>query len=308
VGVLDHFDVSALDEVTFELSPADASSEYLLGLHSMGIRRLSISALAFFPEELSAMRAPHSAPEVGQALDRARAASIDDLSIDLAFGWASQDLELWQATLRQVVQRQIPHVTLIEMTPPPHSPVDTRELLARKVARFYKVAMRRLQEAGYEHYDIAHFARPGRRAVHNHGYANHANYVGFGPSARSFWWTDREAGGPARRWSNVADLKGYVKLLRRDELPVDRDEEVPLRELAGEYVLGRLGTTEGLDLDVLATRYDYDLRTAKAKALKRLLAEGYLEHPDDEEATHLLRLTERGKLVADAIMQYLMPS
>jgi oxygen-independent coproporphyrinogen-3 oxidase len=304
-ALIDTFDFAELAEVTFEVSPSDATQDYLRGLFSQGVRRLSLPVMAFFPEELAHMQAPHAAGDVVHAIRTARQVGFRSLSVDLAFGWAQQSADHWKAALGRVVELGVEHVALHETAAPTYSPVDTRELLARKVARFYKYAMRHLRRAGYEQYEIAHFARPGHRAHYNRRLHDHGNVLGLGPSAHAFWWTDRDAGGRAQRWTNVADLKAYVIDVNEGRLPLAQSEVVSRRALAAERVFDRLRTAEGLDLAELTARYGFDLRAQKAEVLARLEANGYIAPLDETDGT--VRLTDRGKLVCDAIVQYLVP-
>lgn len=289
-----HLAATDLEEATIELHPADAAPAYLEGLRAMGFDRLNLDLLSFFPDDLTALGATHTADQAEAALDAARAAGFRHLSIDLFFGWKDQDPLRWNANLQKAVRLDVPHIAITECT-------GDRMTAASDDARAaqYCFAMNYLREQGYEHYEVAHFARPGRRSLHNQRHWNHTNYLGLGPSAHSFWWDDL----PAHRWANVYNPARYAALLRQRHLPVAQRTPLDRAALAAEYVLLRLRTRDGLDLDTLDTRYGFDLRTIKADALARLIDENYIEPIRDGT----LRLTDRGLLVCDAVTRQFLP-
>ena len=296
--VVDVFDASSFEEGTAELTPADATPRYMRGLKRMGFDRLSIPVLSFFPTDLQAIEAPHSAEEAVEALRLARVTGFDDLSIDLLFGWPEQSRSDWRASLKLAVELQVPHVTLIE-APERAGPVADAEIRADQL----EFAMTFLQSEGYEQYELTHFARPGHRSAHQEAYYAHGNYLGLGPSAASFWWQNRSRAAVGRRWANVSDLQEYAALLKDGASPVAYRETLRPTALAREFVLLRLRTTEGLDLHHLATRYGVDLHAEHGSAIDALLDRGLL-HRD----VHRVRLTNQGRLLADAIAQRLLPS
>ena len=293
----DTVNVSEVEEVTIELNPADARAEYLDALRGMGVDRVSLAALSFFPVDLRAVDAPHSAEQVTRALKNLRAAGFQKVSVDLLFGWPDQTQSQWKAALDRAVELNLPHVTLLEASAEA-GPVASDDVLAHRL----ESAMSRLQSEGYTQYELTHFARPGGQSVHQVRYYAHDNQLGLGPSAESFWWAHRDRG-MARRWTNVSDLDRYVRLLRDRFPPVAFRQTLDRSALATEYVLLRLRTNEGLNLDHLEARYGVDLAASTDTLLDRLESEGLAEI----EKSHL-RLTNRGRLVADAITEKITES
>ncbi len=285
---------TALEEVTVELNPADAERAYLEGLRALGVDRLSLDVRSFHPDDLAALDAPHSARQAEAALDAVRAAGFERFSVDLVFGWAGQEPLRWRANLQMAVRLGLPHVALAECTGDRH-PAANED--AR--ANLYRFAMEYLPAEGYEHYEVSHFARPGQRGLHNQRHWDHTNYLGIGPSAHSFWWDEL----PAFRWANVRNAARYAALLAQRHLPIAHKTPLDRPDLAAEYVLLRLRTRDGLDLDTLRSRYGVDLAAQKDAALARLLDENYIEPIRDGR----VRLTRRGLLVCDAVTQKLLP-
>lgn len=291
-------DVSALEEITMELTPSTVSADYLQGLRQMGVDRLSIEALSFSNEDLRALDAPHTAEAVATCLREARATGVTNLSVDLFFGWPEQSHTDWTAALKRAADLDLPHLTLLE-APSQAGPVASDKALAHRL----KHAMTMLRSEGYEQYELTHFARPGARSRHQENYYAHGNQLGLGPSAESFWWPRRPDRGHARRWSNVSDVDRYIALLRDRFPPIAFRQTLDRRALAQEYVMLRLRTEGGLDLDHLAQQYGVDLRAEQARLLDRLQDEHLIRAVD-----HRIRLTVRGRLVTDGITETLMPA
>lgn len=294
-AIHDHFDTSPLEEVTLELNPADTEPAYLRGLLDLGVDRLSLDVMSFYAEDLAALQAPHAADEAESVVDAVHEAGFERVSVDLLFGWAAQDPLHWKANLQKATRLGAPHVAITECTGDQltEAPEETR-------TDQYRFAVQFLTDQDYEHYEISHFARPGQRGLHNERHWDHTNYLGIGPSAHSFWWNDL----PAQRWSNVRNLARYEALLRQRHRPTAQQTPLDLPALADEYVLLRLRTRDGLDLDTLRTRYDVDLKAQKADMLARLMRDDYLELVHDRR----VRLTERGMLLCDAVTQKLLPN
>ena len=295
--MIDVFDVSAVEEASAELHPADATSSYVRGLRRLGFDRIHLPILSFFPDDLRALDAPHTVEDAINALRLAREA-FDRVSVDLFFGWPQQSPALWRAVLNLAAELEIEHITVVE-APPNGAPTADADARADRL----EFAMSFLQSEGYQQYELAHFARPGARSAHQELYYSHSNYLGLGPSAESFWWTDRDATAMGRRWSNVSALDEYVALLDTGESPVAYRETLDAPALAHEYLLLRLRTDEGVDGDLLSDRYGFDIRHERSALLACLRNDGLL-HPDPQA----LRLTNRGRLVADAIASRLRPS
>ncbi len=290
------FGTASLTETTVELHPDDASPAYLEALRQLEVTRLSINARSFAKDELRALGASHSAEELHRILREARRIGFENTSVDLFFGGGVQSLSDWKTSLQRTVDLRVPHITIHERAPTENRHADDR---AERLA----FAMTFLDAKGYEQYELTHFARPGHRSKYQEHVYAHGNVLGLGPGAESFWWPDRTDPSTAERWSNVTDPEAYVERVQSKKPPVAHRETLAPRALAREYILLRLRTSEGLDLDVLEDRYDCPLRSEKRTTLDRLAVEGLIH-----DAPHRVRLTARGRLLTDAITRRLLPS
>jgi len=300
-----HFDVSTLQETTLEINPENADIDYLSSLRSLGFDRLSIGIQSFFPSDLEFMNRSHDADDAEACIEHARCAGFDNFSADLIFGIPDQPEEYWYANVQKLIRLGVPHISTYSLTIEEKTPLNKmveRGLVEpapeNEMEERYRFTMNFLREHGYEHYEISSFARPGARSKHNQTYWDHRNYLGFGPSAHSFWWR----GLPAYRWFNERNLRRYESLLRQFEVPVGGKETMSLDMLADEYILLRLRTSDGIDLSRLQNQYGVDLIYEKEEEIDRLISEGFIEAPENDR----LRLTDDGKLLCDSITSKLL--
>ncbi len=301
-----HFDTSGVREVTVEVNPDDVTPGYLRVLKQGGVTRLSIGIQSFFADDLKWMNRSHSAEQAEQSILWARDAGFDSFSIDLIFGLPDQPPEYWMANVQKAIRLGAPHISAYGLTVEEGTPLGKQ--VARglvipapddEVADRFSFTQSFLRDAGYEHYEVSSFAKPGQRAVHNSAYWTHANYVGLGPSAHSFWWGAPRSG--AHRWDNVRNLARYNALIEQRRGPVENADRLTMDALANEYLMLRLRTSDGLNLDTLNQRYAADLLHEKSDDVMMLQDEGLLIQDGST-----LRLTDSGLLVADAVTSHLL--
>ena len=244
------------DEFTLEANPEDIVEKglpYLSSLRSLGVDRLSLGIQSFNDEMLAWMNRRHNAERAEKAFRLAREAGFGNISIDLIFGLSNLQDVVWEATIDKAIALGPEHISCYQLS------VEGDSALANMVScgryapaddelcsRQYATLCRKLGEAGYRHYEISNFARPGFESRHNSGYWARKPYVGLGPSAHSF----RD---PYRSW-NSPQLAGYTST---SEILTDEDRAVEtimlsLRTSAGidgNYLRAH-GNAEGLDLMV----------------------------------------------------------
>jgi oxygen-independent coproporphyrinogen-3 oxidase len=302
-----HIDADA--EVTLEAIPDSASEAYLRGLRDLGVNRLSLGMQSFHDDELRALDRLHTAEDNRAAMRAARVAGFDNVSFDLIFGLPEQALERWRSTLDEAIALEPEHLSLYALT------VEEGTPLARDVARGrtpapdpdaqadqYEHAQQRLACAGYEHYEISTWARPGRRSRHNLTYWRGGDYLGLGAGAHSYL--------DGLRHANVAVPARYTELVNQSwaasEQPptshvATRETPSPQLAMADALILG-LRLLEGVSRAEFRTRFGVDPLRAFEVELGEPLAAGLAEAADDR-----LRLTERGRLLANEVFARLLP-
>ncbi|HYE96240.1 MAG TPA: radical SAM family heme chaperone HemW [Rubricoccaceae bacterium] len=296
-----HFDTAAVAEVTFEANPEDVTPEYLAGLKALGVTRLSLGVQSFFDEDLRWMNRAHDAAQAEAAVEAVAAAGFSSFSLDLIFGLPEQPFEHWGANLEKALRLGAPHLSTYSLTVEEQTSLGKQVALGRVVPagdttlrERFLFTMEYLETRGLRHYEVSSFARPGAESNHNSAYWAHRNYLGFGPSAHSFWKTTRSK---AERWANVRHLGRYEGLLAGGHLPLDTREPLGPDALAEEAILlGLRRLDTGLDLATLERDYGVDLLAEKPAELAALEAAGLIHSVTDR-----VRLTREGACVADAV-------
>ncbi len=293
-------------EVTLEANPGTMTGETLWAFRSLGINRLSIGIQSFHDHELKALGRIHDRAEAFRCIDHARAAGFDNISLDLIYSIPGQTLAEWEDNLRIAVDLAPQHIAAYSLI------VEDGTALAYMVqagearmnstdleAEMYERAMELLGVHGYEHYEVSNYALPGFRCRHNGNYWSHEDYLGFGPSAHSFW--KGSDGTSGRRWWNVADLSTYLDRLKGGALPVESEEQIGLCTMLNERIFLGLRSS-GVDLEGLRWNFGYDLQALQGATMGWLLDEKMAVLEGD-----ILRLTSKGYLLCDEICGRLLP-
>lgn len=281
-----------LKEFTLEANPDDLTNEKVTSLQKLkplGFNRFSIGIQSFFDDDLKYMNRAHNATEALTVVKRVQDAGFDKVTIDLIYGTPTMNDERWLQNLNTAFSLDVPHISSYALT------VEDKTGLERKIAkgeykpveeeqsaRQFKILMQQMKANGYEQYEISNFAKPGRYAVHNTNYWCGKKYLGLGPSAHSF-------NGTSRRW-NVANNINYINSIAAGSIMFEEEMLTPAQQV-NERIMTALRTQWGLPILDLGVR-NADLIQNSLKGINPThynLAEG------------VLKLTEEGKLFADAI-------
>ncbi|WP_071134816.1 radical SAM family heme chaperone HemW [Millionella massiliensis] len=265
------WDVERFDEATLEANPDDLTPAWLDTLRrESGIDRLSIGIQSFRDDHLQRMNRRHTAQDAIDAVRNARRAGFDNITIDLIYGlpWMSPDE--WQHNLDRAVELEVQHISAYHLTIEPRTvfgkqglrPVDeeTSEL-------HFRMLRETLTRAGFEHYEVSNFARPGFRARHNSAYWRGEPYLGAGPSAHSY------DGERQRSW-NVSSNRLYLSGAPRET------ELLTMTDLLNEYLMTRLRTVDGIDLGTIRERFGPDEARRIAARCERFAASGEMQPTD----------------------------
>lgn len=287
-------------EITFEANPDDISPEKARYLAQTGVNRVSLGVQSFDDERLSFLNRRHTARQALEAIDALRAAGIENISIDLIFGLPGQQLSDWQRELNMAFSLSVTHLSAYSLTYEEGTPLysawqrgSVRECDEEVVLSMFKELVCEASKAGFEHYEISNFAKPGFRSRHNSSYWTGVPYLGLGPGAHSY------DGGNVRRM-NVSSLRKYCDTNCHDvtgDVP-HVDEKLTPDERYDELVFTRLRTREGLWLGELSERR----RNYLLRAARRHLDGGRLRITP----TGRLQLTAVGIFVSDDVMADLM--
>jgi oxygen-independent coproporphyrinogen III oxidase len=281
-------------EITLEANPDDITASKLQEWRNLGINRLSVGIQSFQDDELIWMNRAHNAQQSLSCIDLISEAGFTNYSVDLIYGSPLLDDAAWKKNVDLVIEKNIPHLSCYALTVEPKTALDNmirkgkaRAVDADKQARQFLLLMEWLKNAGYEHYEISNFAKPGKRSRHNSSYWRAEPYYGFGPGAHAY-------DGTKRKW-NIANNSLYIQSIEKDTLPYEEELLTPTQQL-NEYIMISLRTMEGISLSLIHTNFGKEKATALAEHAKKYIASGKLIEVDE----HLV-LTDTGKLFADGI-------
>jgi len=284
-------------EWTVEANPASGKATVFEMLRRRGVDRLSIGAQSFDARELRFLERIHGPDDIGAAVRAARRAGFENLSLDLIYALPGQSLDSWRTTLGRAVDLGVEHLSCYALTYEDGTP------LARLRQQggitpcdesleidMFELTIEQLSAAGFEHYEISNFARPGRRCLANLVYWQNREYVGFGPSAVSYL--------DGVRTKNVPDVHRYVELMPAgaDAIVVER-ERLGLRRRACETAVQMLRLTDGIDTERFRSMSGFDAHTLFAEPIHRFSGAGLLSSTEGA-----IRLTPRGMLLANRVM------
>jgi oxygen-independent coproporphyrinogen-3 oxidase len=284
----------APEEWTIELAPASVTDARLAVLRELGVTRVSLGAQSFQPALLDALGRQHTREQVLRAYERVRAAGFASVNLDLMFALPGQTEAEWADDVRAAVALAPDHLSTYCLTFEEDTKLWVKlsqgrvKLDPEHEVRLYEATWAQLAAAGYEQYEISNFARPGHACRHNLNTWRMHEWIGLGPSAAS-----QHAGW---RGANIADLEKWrAHVARGERVAEDRVALTPAL-LAEDALIFGLRMNAGVDLVALRARFpaapwdDVDLAVAR-------LADGGLA----ERAGVTLRLTPRGRLLADAV-------
>jgi len=290
--IRDVFGIAPDAELTIEANPGTVTREMLSALSESGITRLSMGVQSFNDEELKVLGRIHDFSEALKSIAAARHAGITNLSIDLIYGIPGQTLKSWTQTVSTAIEISPQHISSYELTPekdtPLHELISTGNLEKPDedtIIMMYSHAIDRLGEAGYSHYEISNFAKPGFQCIHNLNYWNRGQYLGIGAGAHSFI--------ADRRIKNTGDIRTYMEQVSQGDLPEAEVIEISCEDAIKESIFLGLRKTEGLDIN----EFREDLNIDILKISDRLIQEGLLT----SDGTHVA-LTRKGIVVSNTVI------
>ena len=297
--VRERFNVADDAEITVEGNPDDMTPEYLVGLRGLGVNRLSMGVQSFDDSRLAFLHRRHSAEQAVRAVENAKAAGFNNISMDLMFGFPNQTLEEWKRDVDKALTLDVQHLSAYSLMYEEGTALcrmledgKINEVTDEVSLSMYEYLMDAIRGAGFEHYEISNFAKPGYRSRHNSSYWQGIPYLGLGAGAHSY--------DGKRRWYNPDSLSEYMEGVCKGA-DVREYETLTGDERYDEYVMTGLRTCDGAELDELERLFgiesrDYCLRNAKAHLdAGRLGVEG-----------SRLRLTRQGLFVSNDVMSDLM--
>jgi oxygen-independent coproporphyrinogen-3 oxidase len=283
-----NFDCSGLNEITLEANPDDINPINLEWWRGLGINRLSIGLQSFKVGDLKWMNRAHTVSEGLSCISLAREYGFDNISVDLIYGLPGLSISEWKNHIETILSMGIEHLSAycltIEKGTRLHQLIQKGKIIPAGEniqCEQYDLLANLLVQAGYEHYEVSNFGKPGYHAIHNGNYWKGTHYIGVGPSAHSY-------NGVSRRW-NIANNSVYMKMRGSEWFET---EELGAKEQWNELILTGLRTSYGVDKSKLFSTLSPD-QTFHNK-IENYKEEGWVIERDNR-----LILSQEGRLKAD---------
>ena len=286
-------------EVTIECNPDDLTVEFLAKLRSLPFNRISMGVQSFDDRQLKRLGRRHNADKARQAINNARMAGYDNISIDLMFALPGSTAEEWELTIKEAISLQPEHISAYNLMYEDDTPLhralqrgDFEELSEEENVEQFQMLISKMKEAGYRHYEISNFAKPGCESRHNSSYWNDTAYIGCGAAAHSY-------DGNSREW-NIADIKEYIKGMASGARNYEI-EHLTEEERYNDTILTRLRTADGIPLTWMKNKFSQRLNSFMLNAAKKHIEYGNIKKTDET-----LSLTEKGIFISDAVIRDLI--
>lgn len=294
-----NYTLSPSAEITIEANPDDLTPEYLTTLRSLSFNRLSMGIQSFDDTQLKALGRRHTAERARQAVEDARVAGFNNISIDLMFALPSSTHAQWQESIQQAISLHPTHISAYNLTYEEETPLY-RALQQGKInaidedenLKQFETLIYTLSAAGYRHYEISNFALPGYESRHNSSYWHDIPYLGCGASAHSY-------NGKERSW-NVADIELYIRGIETGN-PDFEIEHLSENERYNDAIVTRLRTADGLPLEWFREKFSNKLYDYLCRNIAPHIDNGTLQ-----ESNGCVSLTREGIFISDSIMRDLI--
>ena len=292
-----HYGLEDCREITLEANPDDLSKEYLQMLSALPFNRISMGIQTFDDATLKLLKRRHNARTATEAVRRCREAGYQNISIDLIYGLPGETKERWEKDLRQAISLNVEHISAYHLIYEEDTPIYNMlkqhqicEVDEDSSLEFFTLLIEYLQKAGYEHYEISNFCRPGYYSRHNTSYWKGIPYLG--PSAHSFNGTTRE-------W-NISSIDRYIKGIEEGQRVFETEYLGPTTRY-NEFIITTMRTVWGTPIEKLKQLFGIEMWEYCRK-----MATPYLKSGKLEEYEGALRLTREGIFISDSIMSDLL--
>ena len=289
-------------EFSVEANPGTITQPVADALVECGVNRITIGAQSFRQEELTALGRTHRPTDVAEAVAVLRAAGIGNVGLDLMFGIPLQTPATWRGSLDEAVALGVEHVSCYALSVEKGTPLEAdcragrvTQMREADQAECYREVMSTLTQAGFEHYEISNFARPGRACLHNLTYWRNEAYLGVGPAAASYL-------GGVRR-TNCSDLAAWTQAVEAGLTPPGQAERLRGREAMAETAMLGLRITQGISLQGFMDRFGQNFLEVFPATIGRYRELGALLVTDSHIRIHPDRLVVSDTILADLLAE-----
>lgn len=295
------FRVEENAELTIELNPDDVSPVYLKGLRKLGINRISLGIQSWRDSDLKMLNRRHDSARAATALKDIFNSGFENVTIDLIYGIPGMNSREWASNLDLSFSFDITHLSAYHLTIEKGTVFGKMlekgliaEIDEEESASLFNILIEKAEAAGFIHYEISNFGKPGYFSNHNSNYWKQVNYLGLGPSAHSF-------NGYSRQW-NIGDLKGYINAINSGEFYYE-SEQLDTKARFNEYIMTSLRTMWGIDLEYIEKTFEKEGYDYVVNLSAKFRDYGLMKQDKKN-----LVLTNQGKMISDnVISEFMMP-
>lgn len=294
-----NYSVSDDAEITMEANPDDLSQAILTALREIGYNRLSLGVQSFAEADLKLMNRRHGVLQAVQSVKWAKKAGFENISIDLIYGLPDQSMEEWERNVRIAVELDVQHISAYNLTYHEGTVFYDRlkkgilkELPDELSLQQFEILIRILKEAGFEHYEISNFCKPGLYSQHNSSYWKNKKYLGIGPSAHSFDLN-------SRRW-NVSSIEKYLHGIENNQ-SFSETEILTEQDRYNDYIITGLRTIWGISEAKIKTEFSTQYFVHFQRIKDKNLNSGHINF-----LSGTVSLSPEGLFVSDRIIEDFM--
>lgn len=244
IALKQNFDLTLSEEVTIEANPEDANPEFLEHLLNLGFNRISYGIQSFNDDDLKLLNRRHNSETAINAIELSRKVGFSNISFDLMFNLPNMTLEKWEKNLEKAIELNPEHLSCYSLTLEEGTMLD--KLVKKKIISLisennsviqFNKTKSYLEQAGFEHYEISNYCKPGFKSKHNSAYWKAEEYIGLGAAAHSFNISSRS-------W-NPENIEQYISNIENNIEPFT--EILSEKDKYNEYIMLSLRTKEGID-------------------------------------------------------------
>jgi oxygen-independent coproporphyrinogen-3 oxidase len=284
-------------EITIEINPGTVDLQQIKEFSDLGINRVSIGVQSFHDEELHLLDRTHTLNDSLKTIENCRQKGFNNINLDLIFALPDQSTDDWNFSLIKALSFLPEHLSIYNLTYEKETPFYKHLMdgcfnrqTENMEIEFYNMAHHLLQDSGYDHYEVSNYAKSENYySRHNFKYWQHVPYLGFGPSAHSFWDNSR--------WANSRSVKNYILKLNQNVFPRSFKEFLKPHQILSEHIFLALRTYQGISLFNFEQQFGMDFLKKFVRETKELI--------DNKLAiikNGYFNLTEKGMLICDEIL------
>ncbi|MBI3755549.1 MAG: radical SAM family heme chaperone HemW [Deltaproteobacteria bacterium] len=300
-GIRKTFSDASPQEITLEINPGTVTKDSLAAFKDAGINRLSIGIQSFNDKTLKTLGRIHSAKDAVKCYEYAKMAGFDNIGIDLIFGIPDQSTDEWERDLKKAVALKPEHISAYNLTIEKGTPFFELQKKGRlalpseeEQVLMYELAIDKLEEAGYKHYEISNFSLTGFESRHNMRYWSHKDYIGLGAGAHSYaslpdWGI--------RQW-NEPEPASYMRQVNETGRAIAGEERLTKKEALEEGIFLGLRRAAGINTDWFFKRFNMPLKDLYSSKIDELKTKGLLR----EDNAGSLILTRKGLLLSNEVI------